>query len=251
MAGYGLPSSLFPPEFVDEIALKQANTRLRNRSPDKRPRSRRNGGQMEINNDSPTSPPDTPINDADNEQLRDSVFKCIAHLIGMTPSKASQLSSKSASAKKRRPSLPSIGPSGVERFYYSTNRGMGTGSHISSIPSSRPSRTRKHSYLDADDLSSVSMSSRTSSVGHGDDSSDEENDFPDVQIRYFRHGEILVKEGERNGGLYFVIDGTLEVSATSKRPFGVDGKTEVRRGTLFKILPGGLAGYLAALTGIL
>ncbi|CAG8498260.1 9095_t:CDS:2 [Ambispora gerdemannii] len=93
----------------------------------------------------------------------------------------------------------------------------------------------------------------------------------DVEILFYAKGASLVKEGERNVGLFFVIDGLLDVSvsANDKNFFGgsltnnsvnQNGSSHKRKEsisnvssntdrTLFMIKPGGLAGYLAALTG--
>lgn len=73
----------------------------------------------------------------------------------------------------------------------------------------------------------------------------------DVQILYYKAGSVLVKEGEANAGLFFVIDGFLDITTTStsetdsdfrKRASG-DGEQEF----LFEVKPGGIAGYLASL----
>ena len=37
----------------------------------------------------------------------------------------------------------------------------------------------------------------------------------DVQILYYKAGSVLVKEGEANAGLFFVIDGFLDITTTS------------------------------------
>ncbi|CAG8516283.1 15471_t:CDS:2 [Rhizophagus irregularis] len=65
----------------------------------------------------------------------------------------------------------------------------------------------------------------------------------DVEILFFPKGNLLVQEGGRNVGLFFVIDGLLDVFVTSNENNFLNNKS------LFMIKPGGLAGYLAALTG--
>ncbi|KAG9306288.1 hypothetical protein G9A89_018171 [Geosiphon pyriformis] len=96
----------------------------------------------------------------------------------------------------------------------------------------------------------------------------------DVEILFYPKGTSLVKEGERNVGLFFVIDGLLDVSVSSnEKDFlgsslspapleALSGSTSEHKRkeytantssntdkSLFMIKPGGLAGYLAALTG--
>nr|ODN85379.1 lysophospholipase NTE1 [Cryptococcus depauperatus CBS 7841] len=104
-----------------------------------------------------------------------------------------------------------------------------------------------------------------------------------VEILFFKKGSVLVKEGDKSPGMYYVIDGFLEISipmhngpgretSSSKhapmtlgnineRPFeaalGLDttkdgtspqGGTRIKEDdTLFTVKPGGIAGYLASL----
>lgn len=104
----------------------------------------------------------------------------------------------------------------------------------------------------------------------------------DVEIVYFPHSSILVEQGERNPGLYYVIDGFLDVSVSTDeassgaaqtqpgvmsqtqlfdeenvydQPSGapsltrkVSDKKSVKRESLFLIKPGGIAGYLGTMT---
>ncbi|RKP07568.1 hypothetical protein THASP1DRAFT_10655, partial [Thamnocephalis sphaerospora] len=104
----------------------------------------------------------------------------------------------------------------------------------------------------------------------------------DVRILFFPKGATLVKQGERNMGLYMVVDGLLDINvdsmncqsakgnsaATSTRktsghksttsnvsvaggPTSVDALAASgrRQQSLFLIRPGGVVGYLSALTG--
>ncbi|CAG8613262.1 10304_t:CDS:1, partial [Gigaspora rosea] len=98
----------------------------------------------------------------------------------------------------------------------------------------------------------------------------------DVDILFYPKGSVLVAEGERNVGLFFVIDGLLDVSVTSsdknflgssfqsvaseipnqnkpmhkkKESISINSSNKFKDKSLFMIKPGGLAGYLAALTG--
>ncbi|CAG8445117.1 7489_t:CDS:10 [Acaulospora morrowiae] len=101
----------------------------------------------------------------------------------------------------------------------------------------------------------------------------------DVEILYYPKGSVIVTEGERDVGLFFVIDGLLDVSVTSndkdflgssfshldtsgsipsspikpmhkkKESISFNSSNRSRDRSLFMIKPGGIAGYLAALTG--
>ena len=103
----------------------------------------------------------------------------------------------------------------------------------------------------------------------------------DLEIVYFPQGAVLVEQGERNPGLYYVIDGFLDVSIPSEHS-GDDGRSPMRgrtqsvfdddvlpplhraatksikspndkkkaqsRRSLFMIKPGGLAGYVGTVS---
>ena len=111
----------------------------------------------------------------------------------------------------------------------------------------------------------------------------------DIEIVHFPKGAVLVEEGERNPGLYYVIDGFLDVSvpmeektSTTQPPFAArssrfppddsipsmarpEGQTSppwsiasnpnrakrsaTNRESLFLIKPGGLAGYVGTVSG--
>jgi lysophospholipid hydrolase len=169
-----------------------------------------------------------------DEKLKDAIFNCIAQLIGLTPSKEEAKESTPTS------SVRSGAPFGasIERFYYSTRR--------SSITSLSTTSGRRSGYFDFDE---ISVSSRTSSVD------DSDNEISEVDIKFYKQGDILLKEGDRSPGLFFVLDGTIEASTTpSKDLLDIQRQwshteSRARKKTLFLIHPGGLAGYLAALTG--
>jgi lysophospholipid hydrolase len=117
---------------------------------------------------------------------------------------------------------------------------------------------------DSDSLISTALS------GHGSihASSILEDIIGEVEIVYFQQGSVLVEQDERMPGLYYVIDGFLEVSITTEAEaeqnlFGTsevlhaesDDESPHRRRTkkpnkqaLFLVKPGSLAGYLAAVT---
>ncbi|KPV72156.1 uncharacterized protein RHOBADRAFT_39615 [Rhodotorula graminis WP1] len=137
-----------------------------------------------------------------------------------------------------------------------------------------------------DDESSVSSASASALSalgthgGHGGAQSFASMDLEnEVEILYFPKGSVLVKEGERNAGLYFVIEGFLDVSMPeAESTLSSKGRTaEQRRDDankaasagpapaastvppapppkpksipLFTVRPGGIAGYLSSLSG--
>lgn len=178
-----------------------------------------------------------------DEKLNDAIFHCIAQLIGLTPSKDAPV--RESPMRHRKSTFSSPIGSSVERFYYSTRR-----SSVASI-STNGTGNRKNSnyYRDVDD---ISVSSRTSSMDDHD-----APDSPDVQVLYFKQNEVLLNEGDRSAGLYFVLDGTIEAStstskefvASTRKSWDTDEEPKPKSKSLFMIKPGGLAGYLAALTG--
>lgn len=85
----------------------------------------------------------------------------------------------------------------------------------------------------------------------------------EVKIMFFPQGSELIRQGERNTGLFFVIDGVLEVLMSKEDPFGYTSSSKMQFGTnkddvqfdldveaqrIGTVTNGGLAGYLAALT---
>ncbi|KAJ9120545.1 hypothetical protein QFC24_005220 [Naganishia onofrii] len=208
----------------------------------------------------------------DDFDLRDAVMVSIAESIGLIQS----------------PTPESTGPSGTESQGWSTPNSPvfgGVGGSVSGAGAHSRNQSRSPfgnlSMLDmlqgnsnsglhfkdrmtADDESSVTGTTTSASGRLGD----LEND---VQILYFKAGSKLVGEGETNPGLFFVIDGFLDVSiarAGSESPtLSVDPvpammnekqnrndeqsgeKQKPAQDYLFTVKPGGIAGYLASLCG--
>ena len=163
----------------------------------------------------------------DDETLKDAIFSCISQLIGMTPSKDPPDSSTDEQSSAGGSRAGSIA---VERLYYSTRK-----SSTASVSTSGAIRN----LIDQDVVSVSSVSSEVMSDVY---------DCPDIEIQFFRQGETILKEGDRIDGLYFVLDGVIE-ALTETRTF-FNGKKDHRSTiTLYLVKPGGIAGYLAALTG--
>jgi lysophospholipid hydrolase len=134
---------------------------------------------------------------------------------------------------------------------------------------------------DTESVASASNVSTLSASGHGNLLEEVVND---VEIVYFPKDAVLVEQGERNPGLYYVIDGFLDVSVVMEEDgaennvlgtqpgpavteddlFGpplkrtgtntsvrnaADGSKQKRtRKSLFMTKPGGLAGYLGTIS---
>ncbi|EDU51414.1 RssA, esterase alpha-beta hydrolase superfamily [Pyrenophora tritici-repentis] len=134
------------------------------------------------------------------------------------------------------------------------------------------------------DTESIASASNLSGMGGMGSHNILEEIVNDVEIVFFPKDSVLVEQGERNPGLYYVIDGFLDVSvqveeASEKNVFGtapdgkgcteeelfgsplrptssntvgrppVDGSKKKRtRRSLFMTKPGGLAGYLGTVS---
>lgn len=137
---------------------------------------------------------------------------------------------------------------------------------------------------DGDSESIVSASNLSTLSGAGQTNVLEES-VNDVEIVFFPKGSVLVEQGERNPGLYYVIDGFLDVSVaieedssdvnvlgtsptgtgiteedlfgpklkrtstnTSMKHVNDSSKKKKSRKSLFMTKPGGLAGYLGTIS---
>lgn len=138
-------------------------------------------------------------------------------------------------------------------------------------------------YDDSVDGDSESISTSVASIGPGRTLNEELID--DVEIVFFPKGSVLVEQGERNPGLYYVIDGFLDVSipveekedkhlhphsnarggprdesfprlrrtkTASSRASSVPGQPKESKRlinkSLFLVKPGGIAGYIGTLS---
>jgi predicted acylesterase/phospholipase RssA/CRP-like cAMP-binding protein len=137
-----------------------------------------------------------------------------------------------------------------------------------------------------DTESNVSASAASSVTGSMQSRSLSDELIDDVEIVFFPKGSVLVEQGERNPGVYYVIDGFLDVSipveekeksqvlgsfsqprktepyptlkrtntskTASSRASSIPGKPNEKRKTtqksLFLIKPGGVAGYIGTIS---
>ncbi|KIJ66403.1 hypothetical protein HYDPIDRAFT_109426 [Hydnomerulius pinastri MD-312] len=179
----------------------------------------------------------------DDFDLREEVMSCIAKSIGLLQPPISGEESVEAS-----PALPPFDPVRSPAGMFASPFGS-------------------LSLLDAGDDSRSSITGTSSNTAGYMSGLDNE-----VEILFFSAGSTLVKAGERNTGLYYVIEGFLDIilpaetqTAAPQAPLqskssGSDtdsmftydhtkpdsGKQENRK-LLFTVKPGGIAGYLASL----
>ncbi|RUS34556.1 hypothetical protein BC938DRAFT_479726 [Jimgerdemannia flammicorona] len=226
----------------------------------------------------------------DERHLRNSVMECLSRSMGL-PSPSSQLAAQPtpftsrSTSSARSSSPPASGrynPSNLDLFSHTGSTSSLLGSTVN----------------DYDNLSNTSHGSGTNSPTASATASAtgvfDSKDGNDVNILFFPKGSILVKEGQRNAGLFFVIDGLLDVSmkpaqgedlslgsAVAKAEMDEAANRKHRRTAskkeqpqqkgrssgkgkqegrgkersdksdkpLFMIKAGGMAGYLAALSG--
>lgn len=277
IAGSGLPADLFPPTLVESCAWRLSHQY--SESPTKQAggpsfhgaAGANPSGGVPFSPITPTvahprafglesftlSPEDDDVRfisgDID-ERLCDAVFSSIAQLIGLTPSKVTP---DIFAPSSKRPSIPMASQIGmsIERFYYSSRQNNTASSITPSVAS------KKNSLYFDDDVMSTSSSMADSTTDEsgpfGHQPRYETSDIPDVQLLFVKQGQTILREGERCGGLYFVLDGTLEASSgadeyvkTGKRGHTNNNSSfSGKKKRLFLVQPGGLAGYLGSLTG--
>lgn len=137
--------------------------------------------------------------------LRDAVMECISKAIGLVQPHVTPSPSVEASPVVRPSDRPGSA-TGSLRDQAAFNSSFGSLSILGL------------QGLNDDDSSISSMSGlRNADAGAVGSftSMDLENE---VEILYFPQGSVLVKEGERNAGLYFVIEGFLDVSMPEVQP---------------------------------
>ncbi|TGZ84609.1 lysophospholipase nte1 [Ascodesmis nigricans] len=102
------------------------------------------------------------------------------------------------------------------------------------------------SMLDGSDTESVASTpmSAASTSGGGSLGNVHQELKDEVDIVFFPKGSVLVEQGERDPGLYYVIDGFLDVSI----PIDEKIANQNNMPSLFMIKPGGLAGYIGSIT---
>lgn len=203
----------------------------------------------------------------EDEQFRRSILACMTKAIGLTDVKSGMMTMDAESAD-HSPRLVSYDARRQQAMFANAFGFIGSfdGSH------------------DGETESAMSTANASPSLGYPVNAGDELLD--DIEIVFFPQGAVLVEEGERNPGLYYVIDGFLDVgtffeeSSASARATRIDSfgrfrdekptnrmdltsihsysiagnptrgkKKSPPRESLFLVKPGGLAGYIGSLSG--
>ncbi|KAF9930799.1 phosphatidylcholine and lysophosphatidylcholine phospholipase [Linnemannia zychae] len=300
IGSYGLPPDFFRPKTMEYLKAKFSAVRaesddddqpvaIRMRNSHKRA-SRLSGRDIDGRSASNSPNPMSPVidsgehirhgsgfsallgdnNEEEDSYLRDQVMECLSRSIGLVQTPPSK--------PNLRPELKTTGSS--DYFSAMFQASMIGSSGFGGYPMRKTGSSTTNSdtmSMGMEDSNNSNSSSTVPSV-----MSEMEND---VEIMYFPAGAILVEEGERNAGLFFVIDGVLDVSISPaqqptlkdtdppKNVFGhhlssLDLKANLSGATkspiskpnhgsihkkrthpLFSINAGGLAGYLSALSG--
>ncbi|KAG0367532.1 phosphatidylcholine and lysophosphatidylcholine phospholipase [Gamsiella multidivaricata] len=234
IGSYGLPPNFFRPKTMEYLKAKFSTVREESDDDDDRPiairmkNARRAASPLTstrptertsgYESPNPMSPIDESgdhirhgsgfsalLGDQSEEEdsyLRDQVMECLSRSIGLV-----QTSPPKPNASLR-PDLKPIGSSDyfAAMFQASLNGGPGgPPSGLGGLPMRKTGSSNSDNItIGTDDLNTSNSSSTVPSV-----MSEMEND---VEIMYFPAGANLVEEGERNAGLFFVIDGVLDVS---------------------------------------
>ena len=169
--------------------------------------------------------------DEETEKLKESTYECMCQLIGAIPTyeqeefideTASNISISSAHSTPKKVSPNVAG----ELFPKLIKKSTTTRSSGVTFP-----QMRRSSNAEEDSL--MDTMSPTSSLGSLSDLTDKFTS--EIQILFYPRDSILIKEGERAPGLYFVLDGILSAGMASNGP--LSDKNE-KRSCLFFIPPG-------------
>ncbi len=186
---------------------------------------------------SPTLPQHTDVEDEkdDDITLREAVLECMFKSIGLVNNSPAHRSGQNS--VEQSPRLVSYDSARQKAFFSNA---------FGSMPP-------------IDDEESVISSSSIHSVQNELDN--------EIEIVFFPKNAVLVEQGERNPGLYYVIDGFLDVSIPSDEDKSITSEVGLRpsltrvnssakslyngekRKSLFMIKPGGIAGYLGSISG--
>ncbi|KAI9272688.1 hypothetical protein BDA99DRAFT_498976 [Phascolomyces articulosus] len=150
----------------------------------------------------------------DDEHLRAAVRHCFADCLGVVSAEndippSPHLSNSSPLTKRhhQHQQPQTTEPLKSSRYYYPMDLFSPAGTADTSASPSLGALSVPYDD-DIDNTSTVS-SSAVSATGY-----EEALSANDVQILYFAKDDVLLKEGEHNNGLFFVIDGVLDVSMT-------------------------------------
>lgn len=174
----------------------------------------------------------TSPNELDNTfELREAVLLSIAKSIGLAQpvdgnidplGRASVAPSVSAASTPNSPMFVPGGRTASRSPFGNILDMMNASSNVDNILGGMLRDAAIHAQADDDEASSVTGSMQDSQAGAGSAPNDFSNNVlrdleKHVEILFHAEGDVLVKEGERSPGLYYVIDGFLEVRGRSIR----------------------------------
>ncbi|KAF9214459.1 phosphatidylcholine and lysophosphatidylcholine phospholipase [Podila verticillata] len=237
IGSYGLPPGFFRPKTMEYLKAKFSDVREESDDDDhpiairirnSRKRASRlsstkgpTDGRSECSSPNPMSPvmdSDAHIrhgagfsallgdnSEEEDNYLRDQIMECLSRSIGL-------VQSSPAKPTSLRPELKTTGSSDYFSAMFQASLNSNNGFSSGGFPMRKTGSSTNNSdtlSVSIDDLNASNSSSTVPSV-----LSEMEND---VEIMYYPAGSTLVQEGERNAGLFFVIDGVLDVSISLKR----------------------------------
>ncbi|ORY05330.1 patatin-domain-containing protein [Basidiobolus meristosporus CBS 931.73] len=255
LSNYGLPPGFCKPASLEKLRAKLVSKESPPLTPRKSPSKLRSPKAIRKENQrwstmsdygihSPSRRPLLPLDDyfghdairqeygdVDINDIKDAVFECISKSIGLVQST----------------------PVAKPQHRYSDQF------DFLNSPFEEPDSVGFNDDVETDSVNTANTNFTNSSLHSGISELDNE-----VELLHFAEDSVLVKEGERTEGLYFVIDGVLDVSIQSKpineshaksggKPKrartaeSMDARPSMR--SLYLIKPGGLAGYLSGLSG--
>jgi lysophospholipid hydrolase len=167
-------------------------------------------------------PYESPKDDDDSFELRDAILISIAKSIGLAQSepaldplsRASVAPSVSAVSTPNSPMFPPNTRNAKSPFGNVLDM-MNASNHNDNLIGGMLREAVINARHGEDDVSSVSASMHDSMLAGGDVNRSVLRDLEgNVEILFFKQGSTLVKEGERSPGIYYVVDGFLDVSLT-------------------------------------
>ncbi|KAG0255243.1 phosphatidylcholine and lysophosphatidylcholine phospholipase [Mortierella polycephala] len=234
IGSYGLPPNFFRPKTMEYLKTKFSTVReesdddslpLTMPDRDSRKRSGRNidkgagDRQLEASSPNPSSPVEESydhvrhgsgfsalLGEASEEEdnyLRDQVMECLSRSIGLVQTPPTKSNS-------HRSDLKTTGSSDYFAAMFQANLNGPGG--FGGFPMRKTGSSANNSDAGSVGVEDFNMSNSSSTVPSM--MSEMEND---VEIMYFPAGATLVEEGERNAGLFFVIDGVLDVSISPEQ----------------------------------
>lgn len=166
-------------------------------------------------------------------KMKGAVLECILEALGVTKFSLEAKSPAPVSVENspRLSAFESKRSAGRRQSLHSTRAGVPTGLGSLGLGSS------SHVYLDDDSVASSNIHQYNPPATF---TSIKQDLCADVEIYHYKAGARLVKQGDPNRGLYYVIDGFLDVCTREK-----SGQFK----TIYTVKPGGIGGYLGAMSG--